>query len=119
MLNHHHKKKRLLRQRESSWDRTGATRDAERIEPGDTHALPNLNGPGIIRHIWMTMDGPSSDFYRELQFVLRFDNAATPQVQLPLADFFLFGHGLLVNVNSAPFKYPGNLILRRNPFGAI
>ena len=37
MLNHLHTKKRFTRQRESSWDHTGANRDSEHIPAGETH----------------------------------------------------------------------------------
>jgi len=101
-----HAHKRFKRKRESSYDQSGANGDFLQIDTGEVHRIPPLAGPGIIRHIWMTMDGDSSDFYRELQFVLRFDNAPTPQIDLPLADFFLFGHGLLVDVNAGAEREP-------------
>ena len=41
MLDQLHQKKHFLRQRKSSWDRTGANRDAQRIEPSETHTLPD------------------------------------------------------------------------------
>ncbi len=94
----------------------GANADFVLIDAGETHRVPPLSGPGIIRHIWLTMNGESSDFYRELQFVLRFDNAPTPQIDIPLADFFLFGHGLLVDVNAAPIQVSKQPHITEKPY---
>ncbi|HOG45613.1 MAG TPA: hypothetical protein PLB78_03115, partial [Anaerolineae bacterium] len=70
----------FLRQRESSYDRTGANRDAVTVPPGGAHALPVLRGPGIIRHIWMTVAPAVPTTYRDLRLVMRFDDAPEPQV---------------------------------------
>ncbi len=104
MLEDLHLAKGFLRQRESSYDRTGANRDAVTVPPGGAHALPVLRGPGIIRHIWMTVAPAVPTTYRDLRLVMRFDDAPEPQVDVPLADFFLFGHGLLVDVNCAAIQ---------------
>lgn len=114
MLDHLHVKKRFLRQRESSWDRTGANRDAQRIEPGETHTLPDLKGPGIIRHIWMTLNGNEPNFYRNLYLVFNFDGEET--IHVPIADFFLFGHGNLVDVNSIPIQVSRQPHLQDPPY---
>jgi hypothetical protein len=104
VLDHLHTKKRFARQRESSWDHTGANRDSEHIPAGAIHTLPDLNGPGIIRHIWMTLASQDPDFYRNMHLVFTFDDASIPQIDLPMADFFLFGHGDLSDVNSLPIQ---------------
>ncbi len=104
MLENLHRAKRFVRRRESTYDRTGANRDAVSIPPQRAHRVPRLHGPGIIRHIWITLLPAVPSAYRDIRLVIRFDAADHPQVDVPLADFFLFGHGLLVDVNSAAIQ---------------
>lgn len=45
-------------ERISSYDTTGANDDGNwqnKIQPGETRVIANVKGPGIIRHIWMTI----------------------------------------------------------------
>ena len=95
---------RFRRMRQSSFDRSGANRDSVRIDAGETYTVPELFGPGVVRHIWMTVAGEARDLYQRLKLVIRFDGTEVPQVDVPLADFFLFGHGLLVDVDSTPIQ---------------
>ena len=99
-----HEKRRFRRRRESSFNPTGGNADSVKIEPGESHSVPPLRGPGIVRHLWLTVNGRSADIYREILLCATFDDAFEPQVRLPLADFFLFGHGTMVDVNSAPVQ---------------
>lgn len=99
-----HLARRGERRRESSYNRSGANRDRVVVPPGEAHAVPVLRGPGIIRHIWLTVLPETPTCYRDMRLVIRFDEAETPQVDVPLADFFLFGHGLLVDVNALPIQ---------------
>ncbi len=44
--------------RASSYDRSGANDDGNwknKIQPGETRAIAELDGPGIITHIWITI----------------------------------------------------------------
>ena len=69
------------------------------LAKGSTTTLAEINGPGIIQHIWMTVDPKA---YRDC--VLRFfwDDEPSPSVEVPLGDFFANGHALRYNVNSLP-----------------
>ncbi len=64
-----------------------------------TVTLADIQGPGAIQHIWMTMD-PA--FWRRL--VLRFfwDGEIHPSVEVPFGDFFCNGWGERCNVASLP-----------------
>lgn len=104
LSDHLHEKKRFRRERASSWDRSGGNVDYVEVAPGATHAIEPLAGPGIIRHIWMTMRSGERDLYRKTRLQIAFDGAASPQVDAPVADFFLFGHGILTDVNAAPIQ---------------
>jgi hypothetical protein len=69
------------------------------LEPGTTTTLADVEGPGIIQHIWITVDPRA---YRDV--VLRFfwDDEEMPSIEVPLGDFFCNGHALRCNVNSLP-----------------
>jgi len=62
----------------------------------------DVEGPGIIQHIWMAMaTGP--DIRRIGRGnVLRFcwDGEETPSIEVPFTDFFAIGHDLFARVNS-------------------
>ena len=69
------------------------------LQPGETVTLADIEGPGIIQHIWITVRETA---YRDC--ILRFfwDGEETPSIEVPLGDFFANGHALRYNVNSLP-----------------
>ena len=123
LLDDLHRKRSGRRRRESTWDRSGGPRDLVELGPAQSIVVPELGGPGIIRHLWVVLGGdhfPDSDVYRAVRLVLRFDGAAEPQVDVPLADFFLFGHGHLVDVNSLPIQVSRSMRRAEPPYlGAL
>ena len=67
-----------------------------RINAGETKTIMDVDGPGIIQHIWM-VEGLNRGL------VLRFwDDEKTPSIECPAPDFFAVGHGTFAPVNSAP-----------------
>lgn len=58
------------------------------LKAGETFTIMDHDGPGVIRHIWMTFDAK----YRR-QVILRFywDGAEHPSIECPVADFFCQG----------------------------
>ena len=116
MLNDLHTPKCFKRMRESSYDRSGGNGDCVWFDSNESHQIPDLIGPGIIRHIWITVGGGELDLYKNLEIIMRFDDPAIPQVQLPLADFFLFGHGLLVDVDSIPIQVSRQPHIKNKPY---
>jgi hypothetical protein len=66
-----------------------------RVNAGETVTLVDVDGPGIIQHIWM-VEGLSR------ANILRFywDNETTPSVEVPTPDFFAVGHEMFARVNS-------------------
>ena len=79
--------------RASSYDRTGANADFIVLEPGETATLLNAAEPGIITHIWFTID--SDEEFHPKKLVLRayWDGESEPSVEVPLGDFFGLGLG--------------------------
>ena len=66
-----------------------------RVNKGQTATLMDVDGPGVIQHIWM-VEGLSR------AHVLRFywDGEETPSIEVPVPDFFAVGHGKFAPVNS-------------------
>jgi len=69
------------------------------LEPNATQTLAEIDGPGAIQHIWITVDPKA---YRDCIFRMYWDGEETPSVEVPLGDFFCNGHALRYNVNSLP-----------------
>ncbi len=99
--------RRCRTKRESSWDRTGGNRDYIVIKPGETAVIADLEGPGCIRHIWMT--GGANELYYLRKAVLRvyWDGEREPSVECPLGDFFGLGHGVPQPFVSLPLSAVG------------
>lgn len=77
--------------------------DARPIEPGKTLTIAELQGPGIIQHIWFTIAAKDPHYHRTLTLRIYWDGSLAPAVQTPVGDFFAVGHGLNnVTVNSIP-----------------
>ena len=67
------------------------------LEPDSTTTLADIKGPGIIQHIWITVDPKSwSDI------VIRFywDDEKTPSIESPLGEFFASGHNMRAKIPS-------------------
>ena len=76
--------------------------DARPIGKGQTLVLGDLEGPGIITHIWCTV-GSFDPFYgRSLVLRIYWDGADKPSVEVPLGDFFGVGHGAYADFESIP-----------------
>jgi len=76
------------------------------IAAGATATLADLEGPGIIRHLWLTVH---PDHWRSMVLRFHWDNASSPAVAVPLGDFFCQGWAEYTHVNS--------LLVAVNPFG--
>ena len=72
---------------------TGASRDlgqgwkvhpCDRIEPGETFVMADIEGPGCIQHIWMTPTGDN----RSSILRIYYDGSESPAVECPVGDFF-------------------------------
>lgn len=75
------------------------------IAPGETVALADIAGCGVIQHIWCTVTDatPAGRFVlRDLVLRMYWDGEATPSVECPLGDFFLNGFARGCGVNSLP-----------------
>jgi hypothetical protein len=67
--------------------------DSLRPIPGETVVLADLQGPGVVSHIWLTVAASEYGWPRLLRLRVYYDGSATPSVDAPLGDFFAVGHG--------------------------
>ena len=76
------------------------------IAPGETKVLAEMEGPGIIRHIWITVTDKTSEqncfVLRDLVLRMYWDDEENPSVESPLGDFFCCGFAKAYPVNSMP-----------------
>jgi hypothetical protein len=88
---------------EGSWDRSGGNTDFHIVVPGQTIALFEHDGPGVVRRFWVTFF-PIGDPAVTRQLILRmfWDGETSPSVETPLGDFFGVGFGETVNYVSVP-----------------
>ena len=92
-----------------------SNRDNRVIPPGKTHVLGEIQGPGTIRHIWLTFPEPAPSWlgregnanHSELVLRIYWDGAKEPAVESPVGDFFAAGFGERAEVNSAPVEVQG------------
>jgi hypothetical protein len=88
--------------RTSSHDRSGGNEDFFWISPGERRTLLEVEGPGCITHIWMTLLGKDPHSFRNLILRMWWDGEAEPSVEAPLGDFFGVGHSEVRNFASLP-----------------
>lgn len=79
--------------RASSYDRTGGNADFVRIEPGATATLMNVSNPGMITHIWVTINSREPFHLKKIVLRVYWDQEDEPSVEAPIGDFFGLGLG--------------------------
>lgn len=75
------------------------------LPAGETLTLADIEGPGIIRHIWLTVaDRTEAGPFVLRDLVLRayWDGSEVPSVEVPVGDFFCNGFATRALVNSVP-----------------
>jgi len=87
---------------------TGPARDLGRgwkvrpaidLDPGSTTTLADIDGPGAITHIWITVNETA---WRSLVLRCYWDDEPTPSIEVPLGDFFASGWCKHAQVSSLP-----------------
>ncbi len=99
--------KNYTQERITSSDKTGANDDGDRahpIMPGETRTIGDVTGPGVITHMWFTIDSP--EYYHLKKLVLRvyWDGDPLPAIETPIGDFFGLGLGEYTVYKSGPLS---------------
>ena len=71
------------------------------LPPEGTTTLAEIDGPGIIQHIWITVGELA---YRDCVLRMYWDGEEQPSVEVPVGDFFCNGHGKRCNILSMPIN---------------
>ena len=66
------------------------------IPAGQTFEIANIDGPGVIQHIWLTPTGS----WRNTILRMYWDGQETPSVESPIGDFFCSGWGSFGQISS-------------------
>lgn len=90
---------------QGSRDTSGGNADFRAVAPGQTIALFDAQGPGVVRRFWCTI-APRANLNLHAQCVLRmyWDGEATPSVEVPIGAFFGVGFGQQVDYISLPLN---------------
>jgi hypothetical protein len=72
-----------------------------RLRAGESVVLADIEGPGTIRHIWMTIPPAPPEIMRSLWIEVFYDGLDEPSVSVPFVDFFGLPHGRPVEHHSA------------------
>lgn len=72
-----------------------------RIAPGETVVLAEIDGPGRVRHIWMTFMAAPPEAMRAVVLEAFYDGRAEPSLSVPALDFFGLPHGRTVACTTA------------------
>lgn len=73
---------------------------ARTVAPGETVQLCDIEGPGVIRHIWITTE-QSPVIQRACTIRAWWDGQEHPSIECPIGDFFGFAHGKITAYQSA------------------
>ena len=79
--------------RATSKQSTGGNTDYRTVNPGETLTVMDADGPGMVSHIWFTINDPESYHLKRIVLRIYWDGEATPSVETPIGDFFGLGTG--------------------------
>jgi hypothetical protein len=88
----------------SALDWRNSNGDARPIKPGDTLTIGELEGPGMITHIWFTIAHEAKFYSRLMTLRMYWDGEEHPSVECPIGDFFGIGHGVDQPFMSLPIR---------------
>ena len=63
------------------------------LAAGERVTLLDIDGPGTVRHIWMTFPPATPETMRALWMEVYYDGLDEPSVSAPCLDFFALPHG--------------------------
>lgn len=72
----------------SSFDSTGGNNDRINLLEGQKATIAEMEGPGVITRIWVTIDSRDPHFLRRIVLRMFWDGEDSPSVEVPVGDFF-------------------------------
>jgi hypothetical protein len=82
--------------RASSQELTGGNADYRTVTPGQTLTLLDVDGPGMISHMWFTLADREPFFLKRVVLRIYWDSEESPSVESPIGDFYGLGTGDIV-----------------------
>ncbi|MFQ3549784.1 MAG: glycoside hydrolase family 172 protein [Armatimonadota bacterium] len=76
----------------------------EVMQPGEIREIANIEGPGIISHLWFTLSRQTDYVLKDCVLRIYWDDEENPSVECPIGEFFGLGHGKYYDVRSIPFE---------------
>ena len=86
----------------------------DRILAGDSSVLLDLEGPGIINRIWLTVSNRTPEMLRSLKLKIYWDGSAVPAVNVPLGEFFCNGGATMTVFENCFFSNPEGKSMNSN-----
>jgi hypothetical protein len=86
--------------RSSSMEKMGANIDSRAVTPGETLTVLDTDGPGMVSHLWFTINDPEPYHLKRIVLRMYWDGDTTPSVETPIGDFFGLGFGDYFNWQS-------------------
>ena len=92
------------------WKPNGAARDLGKkwkvrpcitLPTAKTTTIMDVEGPGTIQHIWITV---AEEYYRDLIIRIFWDGETEPSVEVPIGDFFCNGFRKRVDITALPIN---------------
>ena len=80
---------------------------AKQIKPGETVPLCDIQGPGTIRHLWITTER-KPEVLRSLVVRAWWEGQEHPSLECPVGDLFGFAHGKVMPYQSAVHSVGAN-----------
>ena len=74
----------------------------EPLKSGQSKILLDLEGPGIIQRMWVTVRDRSPEMMRSIRLRFYWDGESKPAVDVPFGDFFGYGLSEVVRFAHAP-----------------
>ena len=96
--------KDYVQKRVSSYDTSGANADYKQFKGGETITLLDVDGPGVITHVWFTIASSDPQHLKALVLRAYWDGESTPSVETPVGDFFGLGLGEYYRYQSIPLS---------------
>lgn len=75
--------------------------DAKNIPAGETLVLADVEGPGVVVQMWITISSQDPFYGRSHVLRVYYDGNEHPSIETPLGDFFGLGYGAFANYSSA------------------
>lgn len=79
--------------RATSKETTSGGADYVVVSPGETRTILDVDGPGLISHLWFTLNDPEPYHLKRIVLRIYWDGESLPSVESPIGDFFGLGLG--------------------------